>query len=295
VAQRLPNDLDAVICYESSARETFRVARGSGTTTILDAASFHHEWQDEVYDPPESREVHQRINERKDEEIQLADHILTVSELARDSYVEAGVLPQRVSSVPMGADLAAFHPDGEGAEDDAGPFTFIFAGEAGRRKGADLLLAASERLDRQEVPHRVQFAGSTDDELFAGTDAPAKRLGYLSRPELAAAFRRADCLVLPSRHDSFGRVVVEAMATGLPTIVSEHVGAKQVIAEDASGWVVPIEDIGVLAKRMRWCVEHPGKVTAMRKPAIEAARTYTWTAYRERVVDMITSVVGGEE
>jgi len=287
VPRRLPHDLDAVICYESSARETFRVAKERGVTTILDAASFHHEWQDDVYEPEESELVHRRINARKDEEIRLADHILTVSELARDSYVEAGVPPERVTSVPMGADLSAFYPDGEGAEEKNGPFTFIFAGQAGRRKGADLLLAASERLDRQGIPHRVQFAGSTEDQLFAETDAPVERLGYLSRPALAMAFRRADCLVLPSRHDSFGRVVVEAMATGLPAIVSEHVGAKEMIAEGENGWIVPSEDAEVLAQKMRWRVKHSGKVAEKREKAVEAARKYTWKAYRRRVVDVI--------
>jgi len=291
VARRLPHDLDAVICYESSARETFRVAKERGVTTILDAASFHHEWQDDVYEPKESELVHRRINARKDEEIRLADHILTVSELARDSYVEAGVPPERVTSVPMGADLSAFYPDGEGAEDEGGPFTFIFAGQAGPRKGADLLLAASERLDRQGIPHRVQFAGSTEDQLFAETDALVERLGYLSRPALATAFRRADCLVLPSRHDSFGRVVVEAMATGLPVLVSENVGAKQAIDEGKNGWVIPAGDVEALARHMQWCEEYCEKVRFMKSAAVDTAQEYTWYTYRKRVRGVVQDVV----
>ena len=294
VARRLPHDLDAVICYESSARETFRVAKERGATTILDAASFHHEWQDDVYEPKESELVHRRINARKDEEIRLADHILTVSELARDSYVEAGVPPERVTSVPMGADLSAIYPDGEGADDESGPFTFIFAGQAGRRKGADLLLAASERLDRQEIPHRVQFAGSTDDQLFAETDAPVERLGYLSRPALATAFRRADCLVLPSRHDSFGRVVVEAMATGLPVLVSKNVGAKQAIDEGKNGWVIPAGDVEALARHMQWCEENCEKVRFMKSAAVDTAQEYTWYTYRKRVRGGVQDVVEGQ-
>ena len=291
-ARRLPQNLDAVICYESSACDTFRAAKKQGVTTILDAASFHHEWQDEVYEPPESETAHRRINARKNEEVELADHILTVSELARESYIEAGVPPEEVTSVPMGADLSAFGPEGSGADEDSGPFTFLFAGQAGRRKGGDVLLAASERLARRsDRQHRVQFAGSTDDQLFAGTDAPVEKLGYLDRPELAAAYRRADVLVLPSRHDSFGRVVVEAMATGLPALVSEHVGAKEVITEGKNGWVVPADDIDALANQMRWCVEHSDQVAAMRGPAADAATKYTWAAYRERVVDVLGGMV----
>jgi glycosyltransferase involved in cell wall biosynthesis len=293
-ATQLLDELDAIVCYENAALHTFQAAKEGGITTILDAASFHHQWQDAVYEPVETEDAHARINARKDREIALADHVLTVSELARGSYVEAGLPPERVTSVPMGADLSAFHPDGEGAKEETEPFTFIFAGQAGRRKGADLLLAASERLDQQGIPHRVQFAGSTDDELFVEIDAPVEPLGYLSRPALAAAFRRADCLVLPSRHDSFGRVVVEAMATGLPALVSENVGARDVITEETNGWVIPADSADALAVQMQWCVRHPDEAVAMQEAAVEAAEDFTWTAYRKRVTTVIDAILEGE-
>ena len=290
-ARRLPADLDAVICYENGARETFRAAKEQGATTILDAASFHHAWQDAFYEPVESDAVHERINARKDEEVELADHILTVSELARESYLDAGVPPEQVTSVPMGADLSAFTPRGEAAADSSEPFTFLFAGQAGQRKGVDVLLSASLRLAKEGALHRLQFAGGRDEQLFRGTSAPIEALGYLERAELATAFRRADVLVLPSRHDSFGRVVVEALATGLPVLVSKHVGAKEAVTEGETGWVVPAEDLGALANRMRWCIEHPEQVHGMRAACVDTAQDYSWTAYRERVTDVIASVV----
>jgi glycosyltransferase involved in cell wall biosynthesis len=290
-ARRLPDGLDAVVAYENGARDTFRAARDQGVTTLLDAASFHHAWQDAFYEPVESAAVHRRINARKDEEVALADHVLTVSELARESYVDAGVPPERVTSVPMGADLSDFSPN-EGTESaSSAPFTFLFAGHANRRKGVDVLLTASAALGRNGYPHRVQFAGGRDDALFAETDAAVETLGYLDRPDLAAAFRRADVLVLPSRHDSFGRVVVEAMATGLPVLLSEHVGAKEAVTEGETGWVVPAEDVDALATRMRWCIEHPEQVRSMRDACVAAAQDYSWAAYHERVTDVIASVV----
>jgi len=290
-ARRLPTNLDAVLCYENAARDTFRAARERGIPTILDAASFHHTWQDAFHEYVESDAAHARINRRKDEEIELADHILTVSAFARESYLDAGVPPERVTSVPMGADLSAFAPEETGDPGDSASVTFLFAGHAGRRKGVDVLLAASARLERAGHAHRLQFAGGANDGVFDGTRAAVERLGYLDRPDLAAAFRRADVLVLPSRHDSFGRVVVEAMATGLPVLLSEHVGAKEVITEGETGWVVPAEDVNALADRMRWCVEHPEQVRAMRDACVDTARDYSWAAYRERVTGVLASVV----
>jgi glycosyltransferase involved in cell wall biosynthesis len=291
-AHRLPPDLDVVVAYENGARDTFLAAKKRGVTTILDAASFHHDWQDAFFDPVESASAHRRINERKKEEIQLADHVLTVSELARQSYIDGGVPPDRVTSVPMGADLSDFTPRREDTTTSSDPFTFLFAGHADRRKGVDLLLDASARLAQDPgISHRVQFAGGREKALFDGTQAPIERLGYLNRPDLAEAFRQADCLVLPSRHDSFGRVVVEALATGLPVLVSEHVGAREVVEEESTGWVIPAEDVDALADRMRWCIEHPDAIRSMHDAAVMAAQDYSWAAYHERVVEVIEEVV----
>jgi len=290
-AWQLPNEIDAIVCYENAALHTFRAATERRIPTILDAASFHHEWQDAVYEPVESADAHARINAHKDKEISRADHVLTVSDLARESYVEGGVPDEQVTTVPMGADLSDFVPPNPLRSSSDGPFTFLFVGHAGRRKGTDTLLAASRQLHETGVSHRVAFAGDADDALFNDIPSTIERLGYLGTDELVAAMHRANVLVLPSRHDSFGRVVVEAMAMGLPALVSEHVGAKQVLTEGESGWTVPAEAVDALAERMRWCVEHPEEVSAMQRPSVEAAQEYTWSAYRERVTEVIASVV----
>ncbi|MCS4149360.1 glycosyltransferase family 4 protein [Salinibacter ruber] len=293
-ARRLPEDIQAVICYENAALDTFRAAREQGATTILDAASFHHAWQDAFHDPFESETAHAAITRRKDAEIERADHILTVSDFARESYLDAGVSPDRVTSVPMGADLSWFTPDDGLSIDVSEPFTFLFAGHANRRKGVDVLLRASEQLNRDGLSHQLQFAGGREETLFDTTEAPVELLGYLDRSNLADAFRQADCLVLPSRHDSFGRVVVEAMATGLPVLVSEHVGAKELVREGETGWVVPAEDVPALRKQMRWCLEHRDQLRQMSTVAVRTARGYSWESYRSSVVETIYSVVEGK-
>jgi glycosyltransferase involved in cell wall biosynthesis len=154
-----------------------------------------------------------------------------------------------------------------------------------------LLLSSSARLAQDGYNHRVQFAGDGADGLLAKTEAPIERLGYLNREELVAAFRQADVLVLPSRHDSFGRVVVEAMATGLPVLLSEHVGAKEAVTEGETGWVVPAEDVDALAAQMRWCIEHPEQVHAMREACVETAQGYSWAAYHERILNLLRDTV----
>ena len=79
---------------------TFRKAKRLGMPTILDAAATHHRTQDRFHGFAEPPALHRRITAVKDAEIALADHVLVVSELARRSYLEAGVPPERSIACP---------------------------------------------------------------------------------------------------------------------------------------------------------------------------------------------------
>lgn len=281
-------EVDPVVCYENSALRTFRAARQKGYITILDAASFHHVWQDRFFDYPEREQVHRRITDRKDREIALADAIITVSEQARASYIDQGVAPSRVFSIPMGCNYE-FFSETQTHRSSSAPFTFIFAGRVGRRKGTDLLVEAADRLHQKRNQFQVWIAGS--GRVNTEGRSYIKQLGHLSRSDLAERFAQAHCLVLPSRHDAFGRVVVEAMAAGRPVILSDHVGAQEVLEEGETGWVVEAENVKALTQRMAWCIDHPDQLVRMGSAAREAAKKYTWERYRQDVSDYILDLI----
>ena len=281
----------AVIACEISALATFREARRRGIATLLDAPSIHHAAQDRLHGTTDSPALHRRIVAVKEAEIALADHILTVSELARQTYVEAGVPPEKVHAVPLGADLEMFKPD---SVERAGPgFTFLFSGATIHRKGFDLLLAAFERVRGANPAVRLRLAGPRGDSahlLDRGIEG-IEVLGPIPQAELAAELRRADLLVLPSRNDSYGMVVAEALASGTPVLISEMVGAKDLVREGRTGWIVPVEDAAALAERMDWCARHPEAVRALRSDCRRAAESATWPAYHRRFVELLGTLL----
>ncbi|HEY0513854.1 MAG TPA: glycosyltransferase family 4 protein [Thermoanaerobaculia bacterium] len=287
---------DAVIACEISALATFREARRQRMATLLDAPSIHHAAQDRLHGTTDSPRLHRRIVAVKEAEIALADAILTVSELARQTYVAAGVPPEKVHAVPLGADLELFSPDGERA--GAG-FTFLFSGATIHRKGFDLLLAAFDRVRAGNATARLRLIGPRGDSAHLldrrrmdrrGMDG-IDLLGPLPQPELAAELRRADLLVLPSRNDSYGMVVAEALASGLPVLVTEMVGAKDLVTEGKAGWIVPVDDADALTGRMAWCAGHPDDVRAMKADCRRAAESATWPAYHRRFVDLLSEIL----
>jgi glycosyltransferase involved in cell wall biosynthesis len=111
-----------------------------------------------------------------------------------------------------------------------------------------------------------------------------------SQPELVNHYRDADCLVLPSRFDSFGMVVAEALACGLPVIVSDMVGAKSLVVEGENGWIVPVGDVEALARRMRWCVEHRPALAEMRINAARSAQRASWPHYHQRLIATLDGI-----
>jgi glycosyltransferase involved in cell wall biosynthesis len=294
-AAGLPNrGVDAVIACEISALATFRSARRLGMITILDAPSLHHRAQDALHGTTDPPAVHRRITRIKDLEIELADQVVTVSELARQTYLDAGLPAERVHAVTLGADLQLFTPGGERRGRLDGGFLFLFCGATIRRKGFDLLLAAFDRVVREQPDARLRVVGPPGDAagLLAGrTGGRISVSGPVTQPALAAELRSADCLVLPSRNDSYGMVVAEALACGLPVLVSEMVGAKELVAAGHNGWIVPAGDAAALAERMAWCVHQAEQVRGMREICRSSAQAATWPAYHQRLAGLLRAIV----
>ena len=282
---------NAVIACEISALTTFERARRLGIATILDAPSLHHQTQDRLHGTTDSPPLHRRVTGVKDREIALADYILTVSELARETYLEAGVPGERVHAVPLGADISLFTP---AAEPRSGEIRFLFSGATIYRKGFDLLLDAFAQVQAEKPGVELRIIGPRGDSfslLGERTLPNISVVGSVGQRELAEEFRRADCLVLPSRNDSYGMVVAEALAAGLPVLVTEMVGAKALVEPGRNGWIIPAGDAAALAERMLGCARNPDAVRGMRADCRRSADVATWPAYRRRFADLIRALV----
>jgi glycosyltransferase involved in cell wall biosynthesis len=284
---------DAVLACEISALSTFRTAKRLGISTLLDAPSLHHTAQDRLHGFAEPGTLHRRIVATKDAEIELADHILTVSELARQTYLDGGALPEGVYALTLGADLELFVPR-EAPKPTGAPCVFLFAGAQIRRKGFDLLVEAFLRTRTSHPTAELRVVGPAGD-ASAALDrfgrAAITLLGSLPQAELAHELRNADCLVLPSRNDSFAMVVAEALASGIPAIVSEMVGAQVLLRAGETGWIVPIEDVSALATRMSACAANPTALRRLGPACRAAAAAATWPAYHQRFVALLAELL----
>jgi glycosyltransferase involved in cell wall biosynthesis len=109
--------------------------------------------------------------------------------------------------------------------------------------------------------------------------------------ELVHTYGRASVFVLVSVNDGFPNVVIEAMACGVPVIVSENVGVKDIIREGVDGFVVPIRDVGAIQERLTRLKEDPSLRARMGRAASLRARVFTWDRYGERLVEVYRSLL----
>jgi glycosyltransferase involved in cell wall biosynthesis len=100
-----------------------------------------------------------------------------------------------------------------------------------------------------------------------------------------------DCLVLPSRIEAFGMVVVEALAVGVPAIVTPQVGAAEIIATGENGWIVPVGSAVALSKQMSSCCAEPDRAREMRPVCLASAARHQWIDYRKRMLSIVEAVV----
>ena len=146
------------------------------------------------------------------------------------------------------------------------------------RKGLDTAIAAVGRAS--DSLHLV-VAGSGDDARARGYARDAGLAGRLHllgpRPDIAQLYAAADLFVLPTRYEPFGMVIVEAMQSSLPVIVSASAGAAELIVPGVSGFVVdPADDADGFAQHIRALVADPVQRASVGRAAREAALVVAW-------------------
>lgn len=139
-------------------------------------------------------------------------------------------------------------------------YRFIFVGQLVERKRLDLLISSIGALKRDDVELVVVGSGSEEEPLRRMADRTLPgRVSWLGKMPISAVqaeMKKADCLVLPSRHDGWGAVVSEALMVGTPVICSDACGSAGVVRASSFGGVFPAGDQGALVALLGSAVDH---------------------------------------
>lgn len=214
---------------------------------------------------------------------------------------------QDVVEVPNGVDVQIFRPNLDGNSVRArygipyGAGLILFVGALDRAhhfKGVERLIYAFSRIDDPVAYLMVVGEGNLRSTFarLAQKQGVAKRVvftGYISNQQLPPYYCAADLVVLPSfPPESFGLVIIEAMACGRPAVAYDIPGVRSVISDGEDGLLVKPGDIESLADEIRKLLSNPGLRLAMGECGrAKVKEQYTWERSAERLEELYYQVL----
>jgi phosphatidylinositol alpha 1,6-mannosyltransferase len=192
--------------------------------------------------------------------------------------------------MPRGVDAQLFHPAKRNRRPDDGDHVLGFVGRLSVEKNIAGLVQVQEELERiGQQSFRFLIVGHGGDEAWLRAHLPrAEFTGVLRGEQLAMAYANMDLFVFPSHTDTFGNVVLEALASGVPAIVTPDGGPKTIVRENETGRIVPDEEFTTAVAGI---LGDSAKHEAMRKSARAYALTASWDSVFEGIYAAYESIL----
>ena len=184
--------------------------------------------------------------------------------------------------MPRGVDAELFHPAKRARERDDRERILGFVGRLSIEKNIGLLAKIQEELDRRGVTNfRFLIVGHGGDEAWLRERLPqAEFTGVLRGEALATAYANMDLFVFPSHTDTFGNVVLEALASGVPAIVTPDGGPRTIVRDGETGRIVPDDQF---AQTIAGLLSDPARLDKMRRDARAYALNASWDSVFEGI------------
>ncbi|MEP0886205.1 glycosyltransferase family 4 protein [Trichocoleus sp. ST-U3] len=298
VASHHLQGLDAVYAYEDGAATTFQAAKQQGILCLYDLPIVFYPTSRNIQVEEAERfpklapaldatqEAAWKL-ERKEQEIQLADHIFVPSSFVQNSLLETGAKPEKISVIPFGAPIDYFHPQPKPDK----LFRTLFVGRVGPRKGVHYLLQAWQELSLPEAELLLvginEFPEGWLDQYTKGI----RHISSVPHASLNRYYSAANVLVLPSLVEGLALVQLEAMACGIPLITTPNAGGSDIVTDGVEGFIIPVRDVEALKEKLEWCYTHPEELAHMGQAARYKAEQLTWQQYRLQLASKVQEIL----
>ena len=210
------------------------------------------------------------------------DLLYVNSEGYRRAWVDRGIAAEKIRILPRGLDTALFHPS---RRDPAfwtkhglapGATVLLYVGRVSKEKDLDVIVAMWRRIaDNQKLA--LAFVGDGPFQKELRQLLPdAAFTGYLAGLDLARAFASADVFLFPSTTDTFGNVILEALASGVPCVVSDQGGPKDLIAHGTTGFITRALDVADFTAAVEKIAHDPALRQALGDTAHRTLQDRDW-------------------
>lgn len=297
-SRHLPDSFDALHGWNNMCLRCLRQAKQHGAVTVVERASTHPNVQRRLVEEEYERHgvdksfASERTIRRMNKELRETDIIFVPSQFVYDSFLNEGFDDADLRLIPFGVDTETFHPPRDesvrtGRQDEH--FRAVFVGQVSFRKGIQYLLPAWQRAD---IEGELLIAGQVSDiaEDFVKEyrdDHTIRFEGWVE--DIPNLYREADAFVFPSIEEGSALVSYEAMASGLPSIVTPNVGS--LVENKKHGRIIESGSIDAITDALEQFASNPDLRNRYGTSARRKAESYTWEKYEESIGDKYNNIL----
>jgi len=209
------------------------------------------------------------------------DLLYVNSEGYRRAWTDRGIAADKIRILPRGLDTTLFHPSRRDPDFwrkrgvPAGKQVLLYVGRVSKEKDLDVIVSAWSKLQRDHLA--LAFVGDGPFRQEISDLLPAAIFtGYLAGLDLARAYASSDVFLFPSTTDTFGNVILEALASGVPCIVSDQGGPKDLIVHGTTGFITRALDSEDFARHVQRIAEDSSLRQAMSIAAHRTVQERNW-------------------
>jgi len=266
-------------------------AKNNGSIVVLDVVSAHPKFFINIL-KEEAKKFNISITlnyeyylEKMQKEFQLADFILVPSKFVYKTFINEGIGATKLRILPYGADIEKFSTKPK--TDDI--FRTIFVGRLSIGKGIQYLLRAFKELKLKNSELLLVGKKSIHmTPILREYEGCFKHIPTIPHKFINEYYCNSSILVMPSLVEGSSLVVYEAMACGLPVIVTENCGS--IVRDGKDGFVIPIRDLEALKEKIVYFYENESVRVKMGKSAHEHVEQYTWERYGDNLINFFKNI-----
>ncbi|HYY44118.1 MAG TPA: glycosyltransferase family 4 protein, partial [Actinomycetota bacterium] len=225
-----------------------------------------------------------------------AGAVIVITERLKELLKEDGIPAERIHVIPSGVKRSLFRGPFKDPAPELPRPRVLFVGRLAPQKGLFDLMAAVPRIDERT---HILLVGDGPDRRALEKDIRRRGLGervhitgFVRHDCVPSYLAHADVLVLPSRYEELGCILVEAMQLGLPMVATRTGGIPEVIEDGRNGFLVPPQDPLKLAESVNSILSNPALARRLGEQAGASACLYDWDQLGHRVLDIYRSVLG---
>lgn len=283
-------------------------AKRRGTITLCDMRAEHRDYQYAIVEEEHKRikiefkRPHSLLKKRLEDEYLIADYFIVPSSYAKRTYIQSGLNESRIFVVPYGVDFSHFNviesksnPNLRRNQQHKSTFRVVYVGQMIVRKGVHYLIEAFK--DFHPADSELLLIGGFPEKNYenyirtlAKSDNRIKFIGSIPKVKLRDFYAQSSVFVLPTLADSFGLVTLEAMACGVPVIVTENSGSQEVVREGKDGYIIKIREAEAITNYLNIFYHNPELRNQMGMSAYIQSRHFTWERYARGLLDVYNNV-----